>query len=94
MVEDRKCDSRARCPAQRDGSVVSTPEPPAPGKPAAPTGAKPAQAALTVREEGDEPAVEKAETLRLPLRNWVFLWAVPVVVVIVVLVIVIALTNP
>jgi len=73
---------------------VSTPEPPAPEEPVLPTGAEPAPAPPTVREEGDEPAVERAETMRLPLRNWVFLWAVPVVVVVVVLVIVIALTNP
>jgi hypothetical protein len=48
----------------------------------------------TAPEEGDEPAVEKAETLRLPLGTWVRLWGVPLLVVIVVLVIVIALTNP
>jgi hypothetical protein len=44
--------------------------------------------------EGHEPQVERAETLHLPLRNWVFLWAVPVVVVVVVLVVLITITNP
>ncbi|MGA2528782.1 MAG: hypothetical protein ABSG36_06415 [Acidimicrobiales bacterium] len=54
----------------------------------------PTQAPPDPPEEGDEPEVERAETLHLPARQWVFLWAVPIVVAIAILVIVIAITNP
>jgi hypothetical protein len=75
---------------------VSTTEPGSENVPPSET-AIPSQAAQAPPDgttEGDEPEVERAETLRLPMRQWVLLWAVPVVVAIAVLVIVIAITNP
>ena len=70
-------------PEPEHASTAQNPAPPPSGE----TGAD-------LPEEGDEPQVERAETISLPLKSWVVLWAVPIVVVVVVLVIVIAITNP
>jgi hypothetical protein len=70
-------------------------EPPS-GNPAGPANMGPGETSSRRDrpEEGDEAQMERAETLHLPLKSWVVLWAVPLAVVLIVLVILIAVTNP
>lgn len=48
---------------------------------------------VTPTTQGDEPAVERAESLRLPANRWALLWGLPIVAAIVIFVVLVHLAG-